>query len=102
MNETKLKKLLRQIRSLRKRAGSVHDRELVSVAKSLGRWKLKGDGHPNYASDLRSGRITIPSHSKPLREGTALAILDDLETDVFYWKEKLQAAKTKQLESDGP
>jgi predicted RNA binding protein YcfA (HicA-like mRNA interferase family) len=93
MNLNKLKKLAGEIRSLRRKAGSVHDRELVSIAQSLGRKSTNTSGHPQYVSDLRRGRITIPSHSKPLAKGTTLAILADLETDVFYWRRLLRSQK---------
>jgi hypothetical protein len=89
MKKKKLKLLAEEIRSLRRRAGSVHDRELVAVAKKLGRYRIKTDGHPQYGSALRPGRITIPSHSRPLKQRTTLSILDDLDADIFYWKERL-------------
>ena len=91
----KLKKLTKKIRSLRRQAGSVRDRELANIAKSLGRKKVKTDGHPQYISELRPGRITIPSHSKPLKDGTTHAILDELEADVFYWKDLLRFKKSE-------
>jgi len=93
MTPKKLKKLAEKIRSLRRQAGSVHDRKLAEVAKSLGRQKAKGDGHPQYISALRPGRITIPAHSQPLKNGTTHAILDELEADVFHWKERLKSQK---------
>jgi len=93
MDKKKLKKLAEEIRSLRRKAGSVHDRELVSIARKLGRQRVKTDGHPQYISDLRTGRITIPSHSKPLAYRTTLNILDELQTDVFYWRESLRSRK---------
>jgi len=89
MKKKKLKKLFEEIRSLRERAGSVRSRELVAVAKKLGRYRIKTDGHPQYGTDLRSGRITIPSHSKPLKRRTTLSILDELETDISYWHDRL-------------
>ena len=89
MTEKKLKKLSAQIRSLKEKAGSVRSRDLVSVAKKLGRYRIKTDGHPQYGTDLRPGRITIPSHSKPLKRRTTLSILGELETDIFYWQDRL-------------
>jgi len=90
MKKKKLKKLLGEIRSLRQRAGSVLGRELANVAKKLGRYPIKGGGgHTQYGTDLRPGRVTISSHSKPLKRRTTLSILDELEADVFYWRELL-------------
>ncbi len=89
MKEKKLDKLDLQIRSLKSKAGSVRSQELVNVAKKLGRYRIKTDGHPQYGSNLRPGRITIPSHSKPVKYRTTLSILSELETDIFYWREQL-------------
>ena len=102
MNKKKLKNLAKKIRSLRRQAGSVRDRELASIAMSLGRERAKtSGGHPQYTSDLLPGKITIPSHSRPLKERTTHAILDDLEADVFYLKELLQSKKAKLLNNCG-
>lgn len=89
MTKRKLKKVCAEIRSLREVAGSVLGRQLAAVAKKLGRYRIKADGHPQYGTDLRAGRITIPSHSRPLKRRTTLSILGELETDVFYWSERL-------------
>ncbi|KKM67979.1 hypothetical protein LCGC14_1465740 [marine sediment metagenome] len=68
----------------------MRSREIVSVAQQLGRYRINTPGgHPQYGTDLRPGRVTIPSHSKPLKRRTTLSILSELEADVFYWQERL-------------
>jgi hypothetical protein len=90
MNKNKLKKIQREIRSLRKRSGSVTERELVAIAKKLGRQRANRGTEPTYISDNLPGPpIRIPSHPGTLKQGTALSILDDLETDVFNWRARL-------------
>jgi predicted RNA binding protein YcfA (HicA-like mRNA interferase family) len=89
MTEKKLKKLEVQIRSLKAQAGSVRSQEIVSVAQQLGRYRIRTSGHPQYGTDLRAGRITIPAHSTPLKRRTTLSILAELDTDVFYWRERI-------------
>ena len=101
MNEKKLKKLASEIRSLRQQAGSIRGRELAVVAEKLGRRQVGSGGHPQYISDLRPGRITIPSHSKPLKSRTALSILDDLDTDVFFWRESLSNEEDEGTDNPG-
>jgi predicted RNA binding protein YcfA (HicA-like mRNA interferase family) len=92
MTIEKLKKIEESIRSLRKQAGSVRDRDLVGIAEQLGRVRVKASGgHQNYISNLRPGRITIPSSPKPLKRLTTISILKELESDLFYWREKLNS-----------
>ena len=94
MTEKKLNKLSERIRSLKEQAGSVRSRELVSVAKQLGRYRIDTTGgHPQYGTDLRPGRVTIPAHSRPLKRRTTFSILGELEADIFYWREQLPRAE---------
>jgi hypothetical protein len=91
MNRNKLNKIRREIRSLRQRAGNVHDRELVSVAKQLGRRLSDSGKHPTYESvafpDLRP--ISIPSHARAMNPFVVESILDDLEIDCLRLEERL-------------
>jgi len=94
MTEKKLNKLCERIRSLREQAGSVRSHKIVSVAKQLGRYRIDTTGgHPQYGTDLRPGRVTIPSHLRPLKRRTTLSILGELEADIFYWREQLRRDK---------
>jgi hypothetical protein len=102
MNKRRLKKLVQEMRSLRNRAGSITERDLIGIAKKLGRTKFKRGDHPTYISipfhDLKP--VTIPSH-RTMNRHTALAILDDLDNDVFRWREELRKSNDPEDKSNG-
>ncbi len=91
MKENKLKKIEQNIRSLRNRSGNLRASELEAIAKRLGRERSKRGKEPTYVSldfpDLRP--VSIPSHSTGLKRFTAESILDQLDEDVFRWREEL-------------
>jgi len=92
MNEKTLTKIEDEIRSLYARSANIRDRELVSVAKRLGRYRWPVGKEPTYVSDVVPGPpITIPCHTKhkTLKQGTARNILAQLENDIFYLREQL-------------
>jgi hypothetical protein len=92
MDKKKLKKISREIRSLRAGSANVRRRQLVSVAKKLGRVKDNRGKEPTFIStvfpNLRP--ITIPSHPGALKRFTVESILDQLEEDVFYQRQVLE------------
>ena len=93
MNKRKLKKVERDIRSLRAGSGNVHRRQLVSLAKTLGRQKSDRGKEPTYVStifpDMRP--VTIPSHPGAMPQFTVESILDQLEGyDVVRWQQVLE------------
>lgn len=80
----KLQKILRDIKALRQRK-DLTSHEMISLAKRLGRERVKGSKEDTYRSPLLPHRrpLSIPRYSKPLREGTARNILDFLEDEAF-------------------
>ncbi len=85
MDKKKLKKIRKNLSNLRLKPNNIRSRELIKLAKSLGR-KLFDRGHePTYISDLlpRSYPISIPKHPGALPRFTAGNILDQLEQDIF-------------------
>ena len=92
MTRARLSRLKRRMSGLRARSAGIRTRELVSIAVALGRRRSKRGDEPTYLSDsfpdLRP--LTIPSHSRPLKRGTALNILDQLEQDVIAWEQVLE------------
>lgn len=93
MNKKKLKKVQRQVDSLRLSLASIRSQDLVRLMKKLGRRRIKRGKEPSYISDeFPDARpITVPSHPGTLKRGTAASILDDIEGDIFRWEEALDA-----------
>jgi hypothetical protein len=91
MNLKKLRKLKSQLEALRSRSANIRDRELVSIAKSLGRRRSSRGKEPTYVNeifkDLRP--LSIPSHPGALNRFTAGSIIDQLELDIIAWEEFL-------------
>jgi len=84
MTKTKLGQLRRRIEALRSRPRGIQSRELEALAKALGRKRSNRGKDPAYISELlpRNPPVTIPHHSKPLKIGTAINILDQLDRDL--------------------
>lgn len=78
MDKKKLRKIKKNLDSLRSRPNNIRSSELQKLAKSLGRKRAKRGHEPNYISDLlpRSRPISIPSHPGALARFTAENILD--------------------------
>jgi hypothetical protein len=100
MNERKLKKVRREIESLRNASANIRPNKLVRVAESLGRRSSVRGKEPTYVSepfsDLRP--ISIPGHSKALKRFTAENILDQLDEDCVRWEEEF--AKKPKADND--
>ena len=96
MNSKSLNKIRRKLERLRAGAGNLHCRELVEVAKSLGRRLSKRGKHPMYVSD----QFLQISHRYPFRPDslnriTVLSILGQLDEDVFRWDELLESDESR-------
>lgn len=91
MDETTLRKIETEIDNLRNRLGNIRERELVSLAKKLGRERFNRGSEPTYIMRQLPGRypLAIPGH-RDIKRGTAKKILDVLEEDVFAWREWLK------------
>ncbi|MHB8629952.1 MAG: hypothetical protein ACYDBJ_27255 [Aggregatilineales bacterium] len=91
MTKAKLAKLWKKLNSLRTRKGNITDKEMVQFAESCGRYRRPGGTHPTYLSDLPGRKpLNIPSHGgKSIPVGTAGAILDELEADLWIIQEEL-------------
>ena len=83
MSPGQLKRARRTLDALRARKSSIRADELIRLAKSIGRKKVKRGGELTYEMD-RPGwfAIAIPKHPGTLKIGTAVNILDALEEDI--------------------
>lgn len=93
MNKKTLKNVERRIRSLHAGSGNVRRRQLVSLAKTLGRKESNRGKEPTYIStvfpDMRP--VSIPSHPGALPRFTVESILDQLDgDDVVRWQQALE------------
>ena len=63
MNKQKLRKIKLRIEKLRGSNANIRSRELISIAKALGRTQFKRGREPNYISSLLPGTtpISIPN-----------------------------------------
>jgi hypothetical protein len=88
MNKKKLAKLRRDLKQLRAGKYNIKPRDLISLAKRLGRRLDNRGKHPMYVSDLfpSARAISIPGHPT-INSYTAEQILDDLELDLVKLEE---------------
>jgi hypothetical protein len=92
MNKYKLDKLKRELSKLRRQSAGIRSRDLQSLAKSLGRRRIKKrTGEPTWISTrfANARPISIPDHPGALKRFTAGNILDQLEQDLFLFEEEL-------------
>jgi hypothetical protein len=91
MTRRKLRQLRKRIETLRSHPRNIESREVEALAKALGRNPSKRGKEPTYISYLlpKSSPLTIPHHSKSLKIGTVLNILDQLEKDIDDLEELL-------------
>jgi hypothetical protein len=86
MNAKKLRKLRREMESLRRSPQPA--RSLEQLATQLGRKIVKRGKHPMWMSEHFQLRpLSIPHHTGDLPNPTRNSILDQLEDDVFCWEE---------------
>ena len=92
MTFQKLRRLQRELGSLRAAKHNITAYDLIRLAQSLGRRKQKRGKHPTYVNDLIpvSRPISIPGHPGTIKGYTALSILDDLELDIQRFFEMLE------------
>jgi hypothetical protein len=89
MTPSKLDKIKREIARLRRAPQKAA--ALESVAKRLGRKKVKRGKEPVWESELEElYPLSIPHHGggRDLSVGTQRSILDSLEDDVLAWEER--------------
>jgi hypothetical protein len=102
MNHRKLTNLKTELATLRKRGG-VKSSELEDIAKSLGRKRHKRGKEPTWINEqfpnLRP--LSIPHHSTDLNRFTARSILEQLEVDIEYWEEFVEASEVEGGSQDG-
>ena len=93
MNQKKLNRIRKDHASLYRKIGSIRERDLVQMARRLGRRRVKRGHEPTYISEAfpEARPITIPSHPGNMPIGTARNILNDLDGDIFLWQEYLDA-----------
>ena len=89
MDKKKLKKIKLVLKALRSRPNNIRSKELIKLAKSLGRRLTDRGSEPNYISDLlpRKHPISIPNHGI-MKRFTAENILDQLDEDIFDLEEQ--------------
>lgn len=92
MDSKRLKKIKKTLNDLRSKPNNIRSKELIKLAKSLGRRLFKRGHEPNYLSDLlpRSRPISIPNHPGAMARFTAENILDQLEQDIFDLEESIE------------
>ena len=94
MDEKKLAKIERMIAECRKKSNRHRDLEHIVVA--LERRRVKRGKEPTYESVAfpAANMITIPDHgTKSIRPGTLKNILNQLEEDVWRFKDALEKEK---------
>ncbi|SBT11133.1 hypothetical protein PROAA_900011 [Candidatus Propionivibrio aalborgensis] len=84
-----LKKIKRQLKEMEKSPQNRNYRDLVSLAKQLGRTEDKRGKEPTYSrirDPALSPPLSIPKHSGDLKTGTARSIIDALLSDIDEWE----------------
>ena len=89
MDQNKLQKLRKELADLRR--SPQRARALESLAKRLGRKLVKRGKHPMWESTEFDWLfpLSIPHHRKDLPQKTRKSILDQLDTDIDAWDERL-------------
>jgi len=85
----RLDKIQWEIDQLRAGAGNARHRDLKRIAESLGRKRdtLRGK-EPTFVNKERKWTpLSIPAH-RSLAKGTVLGILDQLEDDLFWLRQR--------------
>jgi len=90
MQKQKLVKIEQELRHLRQNCVGLKPRDLIRLAKQLGRRKKPGNtNEPTYIRKLDpalSPPLSIPKHAS-LKQGTARSIINALLDDVDEWKQ---------------
>lgn len=83
MRVKRIRNLRRRIQQYRLGKANVGDRQLRSLARSVGRVPVKRGKHPTFEKEGRPP-LPIPSHSRQMSPITVDDILDMLEDDLDY------------------
>lgn len=89
MSPAKLKKIKRQLEEMLRSPQNRNYKDLVSLAKQLGRTQEKRGKEVNYTrkrDPALSPPLSIPQHPGDVKIGTALSIIDALLSDVDDWE----------------
>lgn len=88
MNKTKLKKLKKKLEAYRQSPQGRKRRPLESIAKQLGRERVDTGKEPTYVNKDHPewGTLTIPGHSRDLKVGVCLSIVDALLSNIDEWE----------------
>jgi len=91
MNPRKLRRCEQRLTKLRRSVPSA--KQLEGLATSLGRKRVKRGKEPTWESMAFSNLrpVSIPRHSSNLNKFTAGSILNQLEEDIFRYKEMLES-----------
>jgi hypothetical protein len=105
MTDEKLRKIQRELATLRRKA--VTHRDVVSVATKLGRKRLKGAAvrgkEPTFVSTVFSQArpISIPDHGNSNLSPTVQKnVINDLEEDVWRFQEELRREAEDNVQED--
>ena len=85
MDAKKIQRLRGTLKGLRLKAHNIKPRELVDLARKIGRVKSSRGKEPTYVypdSSLGLYPLSIPEHPGTLKIGTACSILNHLENDL--------------------
>lgn len=87
MDENTLRRIELEIDDLRGRLGNIRNRDLVALARRLGRERHNRGNEPTYVHEVLPGRypLSIPGH-QVIKKYTAKRILDVLEEDIYAWR----------------
>lgn len=92
MNLKRLAKIERELGELQRAPHGRKPRIFEQLAKKLGRTKVNRGSEPNYASPAEPDLgppLSIPHHDS-LKVGTALSIVNTLQSDVDIWRQHLE------------
>ncbi len=89
MSPRKLSKVKQALTGLTLHPQGVRERDLVRIAKKLGRTRVQTGKHPTYIRDgdpELSPALSIPSHPGDMPVGTVLSVAEHLLNDVDVWE----------------
>jgi len=93
MDPGRAAKIRKEIEKLRRSPNNIRHRQLASIAQKLGRVRDSSrNNEPTYVNKSRKWfPLSIPDHSVPLKKGTALKILDQLEEDLLKLEDESES-----------
>jgi hypothetical protein len=101
MDRAKIKRLRRQLESLRAGAFNLKPSMLIGFAESVGRTRANRGKEPTYVSILLGRNpLSIPGHST-INGFTAKAIIKVLEADLDVWESLVEEEEKKKHDATG-